>query len=117
MKKLISLALIAVCASAFAEEKKLDFNWLVETKGWTTQLVVMYQIGQLQELFNLKNFNLNIVSLAGYDLNAEQPNLGGGFVYPLQIAKNGYLNLGGRIAFQEYKKPEFGFIVGISFQF
>ena len=117
MNKLLSLALAVICVSAYAEEKKLEFNWLVEAKGWTTQLVVMYQIGKLENLFGMEKLDFNIVSLAVYDLNAEQPNLGGGFVYPLQIAKNGYLNLGGRVAFQEYKKPEFGFIIGISFQF
>ena len=117
MKKLLILALAVVSSLSLAQEKKLDFNWLVETKGWTVQPVVTYQICQLQDLFGMKQFDLNIVSLAGYDLNAEQPNLGGGFVYPLQIAKNGYINLGGRVAFQEYKKPEFGFIIGISFQF
>lgn len=115
MKAIATLALAAAFSQAACEN--FEFNWMVESNRFTVQPVVLYKIGELRSLFGTKNFNFNVVSVAGYDIGQEQPNLGGGFVYPLKIAENGFLNLGGRVAFQAYKKPEFGFIVGVAFKF
>jgi hypothetical protein len=38
--------------------------------------------------------------------------LGAGAVYPWKLAKNAYLDLGGRVTFQEDKKPTFALIFG-----
>lgn len=116
MKKLLlSIVVLLATAFTFAEEtKKLEFNYIVETHSWVAQPVLTYKVGQLTNFLNLKGFDLNLVTFTGYDPNAEQGNAGAGFLYPLKIAQNGFLNLGGRLNFQAGKKPELAFVFGLT---
>lgn len=118
MKKLLlALLLATISLTAFAQQKNVEFNYVIETKHWTAQPILTYEIGTVNDLFSIKHLDFKVISLVGYDSTGGEVNAGGGFVFPIPIAKNMCLNLGGRIAFQINKQPEFAFIGGIVIKF